>query len=457
MRYRLGNTIRDLTYDAGDRIVAYTHYDAVSAASVPSLNQSFGYDELARLTSITTATATWGIGYDANGNRTSLTLNGLTGVYTTPSTSNRLTGTTNPTRGFGYDNAGNTLTTTTTSPTTATYNAENRLATMRVGTVTTTYAYDALGQRTRKFSSSGAAFTVIFVYDPQGRLLGEYNSAGTAIRELVWLDGEPMAVFTPNGTNPPNVFYVHNDHIQTPRVVTNQSGVLRWTWMGEPFGTTAANTNPAWQGAFTFNLRHPGQYADAESGLFYNYFRDYDATIGRYVQSDPIGLAGGINTYAYVGANPLKWTDPTGLKSRVCCRDIPGIGVFGFRHCYVETLGRSGSTTTFGLIGGSLSGQPSFTGSIFINNGFDVGGVCGEWVDECTTDQCVKDESDFYPNPSQYLYTGPNSNTFAGTIARKCRLPRPDLWQPATPGWDDGPAPQRPGEPYRPPTINPRR
>ncbi len=313
VRYRLGNTIRDLTYDAGDRIVAYTHYDAVSAASVPSLNQSFGYDELARLTSIATASATWGIGYDANGNRTNLTLNGLTGVYTTPSTSNRLTGTTNPTRGFGYDNAGNTLTTTTTSPTTATYNAENRLATMRVGTVTTTYAYDALGQRTRKYSTSGAASTVIFVYDPQGRLLGEYNSAGSAIRELVWLDGEPVAAFTPNGTNPPNVFYVHNDHIQTPRVVTNPSGVLRWTWMAEPFGTTAANTNPAGQGAFTFNLRHPGQYADQESGLFYNYFRDYDATIGRYVQSDPIGLAGGINTYLYANASPLTYTDPNGL------------------------------------------------------------------------------------------------------------------------------------------------
>jgi RHS repeat-associated protein len=60
-------------------------------------------------------------------------------------------------------------------------------------------------------------------------------------------------------------------------------------------------------------LRFPGQYRDAETGLFYNYFRDYDPQTGRYVQSDPIGLAGGINPYLYARANPLRWNDPRGL------------------------------------------------------------------------------------------------------------------------------------------------
>ncbi|MDO9315546.1 MAG: RHS repeat-associated core domain-containing protein, partial [Burkholderiaceae bacterium] len=137
-------------------------------------------------------------------------------------------------------------------------------------------------------------------------------------REYVWLGNTPLAVFTPdpaNGTNPPLVYYIHTDHLNTPRVVVNTSGVLRWSWIAEPFGTTAPNTNPAALGAFAFNLRFPGQYADSESGLFYNYFRDYDSSIGRYAQSDPIGLNGGINTYSYVAGNPISYTDHEGLQA----------------------------------------------------------------------------------------------------------------------------------------------
>jgi RHS repeat-associated protein len=96
--------------------------------------------------------------------------------------------------------------------------------------------------------------------------------------------------------------------------VLNKSNQVRWRWMAEPFGTTAPETNPSALGVFTQNLRFPGQYADPETGLSYNTLRDYDATLGRYVQSDPIGLAGGINTYAYVGGNPISRVDPHGLQ-----------------------------------------------------------------------------------------------------------------------------------------------
>ncbi|MBX3475898.1 MAG: Ig-like domain repeat protein [Planctomycetes bacterium] len=310
VRYSMYNIVRDLSYDAADRITAYTHYDITSAAPQPSLDQSFGYDQNGRLTTVSSATASWAIGYDANGNRTSATLNGVASSYTTEATSNRLSSITNPARSFGYDAAGNT--TNDTAGYTSTYDAAGRLSTLTKVGVTTTYSYNGLGQRVRKFSSSGATSTTLFVYDQSGQLLGEYDQAGNAIREYVWLGSTPVAMFMPNGSNPPSVYYVYTDHLGAPRVVTSRSGSLRWRWLAEPFGTTAPETNPAGLGGFTQNLRFPGQYADQESGLFYNYFRNYDSTTGRYSQSDPIGLDGGINTYAYVGGNPLQYVDPLG-------------------------------------------------------------------------------------------------------------------------------------------------
>ncbi|MFT3663494.1 RHS repeat domain-containing protein [Piscinibacter sp.] len=327
VRQNLGDSLRDISYDAADRITGYQHYDATTGAAQAALDQSFSYDELGRLSGITTASASWSIGYDANGNRTGLTLNGTTSAYTTASTSNRLTSTTNPARSFGYDNAGNTVSDTYT----ATYNLAGRLATLLKAATTTTYSVDGFGRRVRKFDSTGAASTVLFVYDQLGQLLGEYNGSGTALREYVWLGNVPVAVFTPdpaNAANPPLVYYIHTDHLATPRIVLNTAGQQRWSWLAEPFGTTAPNTNPQNLGAFAFNLRHPGQYADAESGLFYNYFRDYDASTGRYAQSDPIGLAGGINTYAYVAGQPTRFTDLMGLQSSGEDRpSSPGVGI----------------------------------------------------------------------------------------------------------------------------------
>ncbi|WP_422730704.1 RHS repeat-associated core domain-containing protein [Marinobacterium iners] len=88
-----------------------------------------------------------------------------------------------------------------------------------------------------------------------------------------------------------------------------------WRWDNDPFGRHTANEDPDGDSQlFTFSLRYPGQYYDEETGLHYNYFRDYDPSTGRYIESDPIGLEGGLNTYLYVGANPLQLIDPFGLE-----------------------------------------------------------------------------------------------------------------------------------------------
>jgi RHS repeat-associated protein len=111
------------------------------------------------------------------------------------------------------------------------------------------------------------------------------------------------------------VNHVYPDHLDTARVITRASdNRMRWRWDGaDPFGVAAPNANPAALGAFEFNPRFPGQYYDRETNLHFNYFRDYDPRVGRYVQSDPIGLEGGINTYTYVSGNPISFVDPEGL------------------------------------------------------------------------------------------------------------------------------------------------
>ena len=116
------------------------------------------------------------------------------------------------------------------------------------------------------------------------------------------------------------LYYVHPDHLGTPRAITRASdNQVAWRWDNtEPFGNSQPNQNPSGLGTFVFNLRFPGQYydtIDATSGTHYNYFRDYDPGIGRYVQSDRIGLRGGINTYAYAFLDSLSNFDPLGLAS----------------------------------------------------------------------------------------------------------------------------------------------
>jgi RHS repeat-associated protein len=131
----------------------------------------------------------------------------------------------------------------------------------------------------------------------------------------VWLGDIPVATLRPSGSTVA-INYVHTDQLNTPREVTRPSDNAQlWTWFSDPFGTDAANSNPASVGAFPDNLRFPGQVFDGQAGLHANGYRDcYDPAIGRYCEPDPIGLMGGsYSTYAYVNGNPISYIDPFGL------------------------------------------------------------------------------------------------------------------------------------------------
>jgi RHS repeat-associated protein len=114
------------------------------------------------------------------------------------------------------------------------------------------------------------------------------------------------------------IYFIHTDHLNTPRLITNNVGQAVWSWNNDdPFGANVPNQNPSALGDFTCNLRLPGQYFDRETNLHYNYFRDYAPIMGRYLESDPIGLRAGTNTYTYALNNPIRHVDREGLDVTV--------------------------------------------------------------------------------------------------------------------------------------------
>jgi RHS repeat-associated protein len=158
--------------------------------------------------------------------------------------------------------------------------------------------------------------TTYYFYDGEGRVLGEYDRNGNAIQETVYLNDMPVVVFKQDqGNTVP--YYIYADHTNTPRVITHASdNAMVWRWdTADSFGATAPDQKPTGMAAFGYNPRFPGQMFDSESGFHYNYFRDYDPKTGRYLTSDPIGMNGGVNTYAYVQGNPVSNTDPLGLRT----------------------------------------------------------------------------------------------------------------------------------------------
>ncbi|MBT8141096.1 MAG: RHS domain-containing protein [Gammaproteobacteria bacterium] len=143
------------------------------------------------------------------------------------------------------------------------------------------------------------------------QLLGTYDFAGSGSVELSnAANGKVIADairFVPVGSSY-DTYYVHTNHLDAPIALSDQDGVVQWQGSYDPYGNLSTEIDNVSQ-----KLRFPGQYADAETGMHYNYFRDYDSEIGRYLQSDPIGLNGGINTFGYVGGNPVNAFDVFGL------------------------------------------------------------------------------------------------------------------------------------------------
>ncbi|MGO4704122.1 RHS repeat-associated core domain-containing protein [Dyella sp. 2RAB6] len=300
--------------DAMGNITALGNAPGASPAA-----ETYSYDLLYHLTTVKNAQgqAIEAYTYNRTGDRLSKAASGLaTGTYGYQSGTHLLTSIGNSAR--TYDANGNTTGNAVGGNTYGYgYNDRNRMTVVqRNGQTVANYTYNALEQRVGKTATFPSSVARRFIYDENNQIVGEY---GAASRSYVWLDNLPVALVDTSG-GVSSMGYVHADGLSTPRAVADAGGAVVWQWpfQGNPFG----EQQPASSSGYAFNLRFPGQYYDLESGLSYNVNRDYDAASGRYVQSDPLGLDGGISTYAYVMSTPLVATDPLGL-SRAGWKDSP--------------------------------------------------------------------------------------------------------------------------------------
>lgn len=301
-----------------------------------SKTRSFGYDPVERLTRMDGAVGSFvreDYLHDDNGNRLLVERRATVAAATPAETdsysiapgTNRLTSIATPagTRSFTHDARGNLAgeTRPAGSPVTVAYDGRARLTSYSVGTATQTMLYNGADERIRVITTpaSGPVDTRQFVYDLDHRIVGEYGAGGaTDLKaEYIWtLSGVGSA--GPTGGDDGTGGYTP---LAVAVGVAGQSGItseIQWVHASH-LGTPILTTNAAGQAVTPYGyaaIGFPGQFANAlllpGAEHYYNRYRDYDPTTGRYIQADPIGLAGDENAWVYALGNPLRYTDPTG-------------------------------------------------------------------------------------------------------------------------------------------------
>lgn len=296
---------KTLKYSATGNIEAIT--DSIAGAN----SFTFGYDKLSRLLSASNGSLAGELGnisftYDGIGNRLTKTNGPVNQSYSYIENTHHLEKVT-------VEGAAVT-------PTTAgTYYDARRLASI----ANAQYQYNYRQLRVAKTMTDGEVKGIHYHYDQNGLLIAESTAEGKWLKEYIYFNGQLVAMVDVDLAGGHTLYMVHTDHLGTPNQITDMSGKLVWQAEYSPFGLATIQSDIDGDGQhIELNIRFPGQYYDKESGLHYNWHRYYDPAIGRYITSDPLGLAAGINTYGYVEQNPINYIDFMGLDKW----DYDGIG-----------------------------------------------------------------------------------------------------------------------------------
>jgi len=300
-------------YDGADRITsiadgggaiafnrAYTYNDAGQISSITDENGSrqFTYDEGNRLKSVLASNnQNETYNYDSLGNRTSSHLSSTYGYDSSSQAFNRLISTDNGS--YSYDSNGNTYQKFDGTLWRYTWDPENRLATASNRKTTITYQYDALGRRVSRLARGQGGITK-FTYQGQDVLYEDNDGVVTKYLNGIGMDNK---LRMQSGTI---IDYLLSDHLGSTTALVDGTGNLVASNSYDSFGNSS-------NASFPTRYQFSGRESDPLTGLIYNRARSYDPKLGRFISEDPIGLAGGINQFAYVGNNPINATDSTGL------------------------------------------------------------------------------------------------------------------------------------------------